>query len=249
MKLFGLIGVASYCVAALVIGVRLLWLARRTGELPERLIGIAFLSGGGLGYTGLVAASLLSPTAPDAAGVLFYAGWSGMSLAASCLLVFWRRVYHPSLSAARGVVVGGIVLVAVSMVGVFLTGAPGADLASNPWYLAGLVAQGGSYAVNAWASTRYCQLLRRRSTLGLAEPVVANRIQLWSVASWAITLQYSYSITRLTLTGQSSTSGPETMVISSLGLLAAGTMLLAFFPPPWYLRHIEGSAVPSPELR
>jgi Co/Zn/Cd efflux system component len=239
MELFGLIGVATYSIVGLVVGVRLLRLARRTRELPERLIGSAFLSGATFGYPTLVAADRLRAASPDPARMLLFAGWAGLVVASVCLLVFWRRVYHRErLAARRASALGGAFLVA-SLIGLVLTHAPGAEAAASPWFLPGLVAQGLAYALNGWASARYGRMLRRRLSLGLAEPVLVNRFLLWSLAAWAITLQYLYSTLRTVLTGTSSVDGVGAALVSSLGLVAAGSMVLAFLPPRFYLRRLE----------
>jgi hypothetical protein len=239
MALYGLIAVLSYCLVSLVVGLRLLALARRTRELPECLIGAAFLFGGCFGYPTLVVAGELIAKDPNASHGLFFAGWGGLVAAALCLLSFWWRVYHPNLAAARGTVGVGAVALVVLLVGLVLADSPGAELASNPWYLPGLALQGGAYALNGWASARYYALLRRRLPLGLADPVVVNRILLWSVAAWAITLQYVYSLGYMFATGGRVTGGAATGIISSLGLIAAGAMVMAFFPPASYRRWIQ----------
>jgi hypothetical protein len=239
MQLFGLVGVSTYCAMALVVGLRLLRLARRTGELPERLIGSAFLAGGMLGYPTLVVADGLRTAAPEPARLLFFAGWAGLVVAAVCLLAFWQRVYHPGGLAARRTVWVGSAFVVASLVGLLFTHSAGAQAAASPWYLPGLLAQGATYALNGWAGAGYWRMLRRRLSLGLADPVVVNRILLWSTAAGAITLQYLYSTLRLVVTGESSVAGFGAAFISSLGLIAAGTMFLAFFPPRSYLRGIE----------
>jgi len=126
------------------------------------------------------------------------------------------------------------------------THSAGAKAAANAWYLPGLLAQGAAYALNGWAGARYWRMLRRRLSLGLADPVVVNRILLWSAAAWAITLQYLYSTGVVIVTGGSSISGFGIALVSSLGLIAAGTMLLAFFPPRSYLLWLErGSEAPT----
>jgi hypothetical protein len=239
MELFGLIGVATYSAVGLVVGLRLLRLARRTGEWPERLIGSGFLAGSMFGYPTLVAADRLRTGAPDAALILFFAGWMGLVTAAVCLLAFWQRVYHPDRLAARRTFLLGSVFLVVSLSGLVFTHSAGAKASANAWYLPGLVVQGAAYALNGWSSARYWRMLRRRLSLGIADPVVVNRILLWSAAAWAITLQYLYSTSFVIVTGESSVSGFGVAVVSSLGLIAAGTMLLAFFPPRSYLLWLE----------
>ena len=71
MELFALVGLSAYCLVSLVVGIRLLLLARRTRELPELLIGLAFLTGGAIGYTILVASTQLLEKAPDLARTLY----------------------------------------------------------------------------------------------------------------------------------------------------------------------------------
>jgi Co/Zn/Cd efflux system component len=242
MELFGLIGMSAYSIVGLVAGLRLLRLARRTGELPERLIGGAFLSGAMLGYPTLIVADRLRAVAPDPALVLFFVGWAGLVVAALCLLAFWQRVYHPDRIAARRTLWVGSALLVASLVGLLLTHSAGAQAAASPWYLPGLGAQGAAYALNGWASARYWRMLRRRLPLGLADPVVVKRILLWSTAAWAVICQYLYSTMHVLMTGQSSISGPGVAIISSLGLIAAGTILLAFFPPQSYLLRLERSS-------
>ena len=239
MELFGLVGVTTYGVVGLVVGLRLLRLACRTGEPPEGLIGSAFLAGSMFGYPTLVADDRIRTAAPESALILFFAGWTGLVVAAVCLLAFWRRVYHPDGLAARRISLVGSALLVVSLLGLVLTRLAGAQASESPWYLPGLVAQGAAYALNGWASARYWQMLRRRLSLGLADPIVVNRILLWSVAAWAITLQYLYSTIVVVVTGGSSVTGFGVALVSSLGLIAAGTILMAFFPPRSYLLWLE----------
>jgi hypothetical protein len=239
MELFGLIGVVTYSAVGLVVGLRLLRLARRTREWPERLIGGAFLAGSMFGYPTLVAADRLRAVAPDPALILFFAGWTGLVVSAVCLLAFWQRVYHPDRLAARRTFLVGSVFLVISLFGLVLTQSAGAQASTNAWYLPGLAAQGTAYAINGWSSARYWRMLRRRLSLGLVDPIVVNRILLWSAAACAITLQYLYSTSVVVVTGESSISGFGVALVSSLGLVAAGTILLAFFPPRSYLLWLE----------
>jgi hypothetical protein len=242
VELFGFVGVTTYSAVGLVVGLRLLRLACRTREWPEGLIGSAFLAGSMFGYPTLVVADRIRTAAPDSALILFFAGWTGLVVAAACLLAFWRRVYHPDWLAARWAFLVGSAFLVVSLLGLLLTHSAGAQASDSAWYLPGLVAQGAAYALNGWASTRYWQMLRRRLSLGLADPIVVNRIFLWSAAAWTITLQYLYSTIVVVVTGGSSVTGFGVALVSSLGLIAAGTILMAFFPPRSYLLWLEHSS-------
>lgn len=91
--------------------------------------------------------------------------------------------------------------------------------------------------VLAWTACealRHAAALRRRLRLGLADPVVANRVQLWGGA-----MALSAGMAAFTTTGQvlgvdlmATTAGMA--VISCLGVVAAGSIYLAFLPPRFY---------------
>jgi hypothetical protein len=239
MQLFGLICVAAYCLAATLVGVRLLRLARRTREVPELMIGACFLFGGSIGYPASVAALLLSERASALAGPVAATGSIGLALAAACMLVAWWRIYHPASRSAPWVVCvwgGLLVLVLVPQLGQTMTEtAPGV----SPWGSLRVVVQGGAYAAIAWSGIRYYSLLRRRLSVGLADPVVVNRILLWNVAASAVTLQYSYAFATPWLNSLFDATKLAPAFTGMLGLVIALSITHAFYPPRGYLRWIE----------
>ena len=68
MQIFGLLCVSLYCLASVIVGVRLARLACKTREVPETMIGAALLSGGMIGYPAGVASQALVSEAPAVAG-------------------------------------------------------------------------------------------------------------------------------------------------------------------------------------
>ncbi|MBW2400540.1 MAG: hypothetical protein JRG80_14860, partial [Deltaproteobacteria bacterium] len=65
MEWLGAIGGGSFILASLVIGVRVLMLARRTRELPEIAMGLGLVLMGGLSYPINVAARMSVDLSPD----------------------------------------------------------------------------------------------------------------------------------------------------------------------------------------
>lgn len=239
MELFALVGLSTYCLVSLVVGVRLLLLAQRTRELPELFMGLAFLSGGAIGYPIVVASTRFLESDPALARTLFYLGMPLLSICAALLYRFWQQVYHPRETRAALVFWGVVALLAVGLGMQWATTEPGSIANESPWYHLQLYLQGGAYAINMWANGRFQQALRRRISLGLADPIVANRVFLWAVASSAVVLQYVYTMAVIysTPAGEHAIGNPG--IISALGLIAGVLILLAFFPPAAYRRWIS----------
>ncbi len=242
VELFTLVGLSAYCFVSLVVGIRLLLLARRTRELPELLIGLAFLTGGAIGYTILVASTQLLEKAPDLARTLYYLGMPLLSLCAALLYRFWQQVYHPRERPAAFVFWTAVALLIGGLAAQWATTEVGSIAGESYWYRLQLYVQGGAYAINMWASGRLQQALRRRIPLGLADPIVVNRVFLWALASFVVVLQYAYSIgvVYAMAPGEHAIGNPG--IIGGLGLVAGVLILLAFFPPRAYHSWISTRA-------
>jgi len=84
---------------------------------------------------------------------------------------------------------------------------------------------------------------RRRTRLGLSEPLVTNRFLLWGLAALSELLIYVAVMVGI-LRGVPSDflNGNTALFVSALGMSAAITILLAFLPPRAYRRWIEARA-------
>jgi hypothetical protein len=240
--LFVLLGVSAYCLVSLVVGVRLLLLARRTREQPEFLIGTAILTGGCLGYTLAVASMQVRDGSPELARTLYYLGMPLISLCAACLYRFWQKLYHPDDKWASWAVVGSALVLSLALVAQWATTTAGSNAAASPWYRLQLPLQAGAYAINVFASIRFHAALRRRVALGLADPIVANRVLLWALAAAAVCLQYAYTIGLVWMAPVGGQPDANPVLISALGITAASLMVLAFFPPRAYVQLVSRRA-------
>ncbi len=237
--MFALVGVSFYCIVSLVIGVRLLMLARRTRELPEFLIGLAFLIGGMLGYTMLVVATQLTESSPTVARTLFFSGMFLIAASAALLLRFWSRVYHADHWAARKTFVVGTTLLFGGLLLLWVTTPVGTSPSISPWFPVVLFGQGAAYALNAYASVSCYRSLRRRLALDLVDPEVVNRVLLWAISAATVTCQYVYSIAVVAVApADALIIRTNPTIISGLGLLSAALVVLAFFPPRTYRRWL-----------
>ena len=242
MQLFALVGVSAYCLVSGVVGTRLLLLARRTRELPELLIGLALLLGGCIGYTLAVASAQTLPSDPALSRILFFAGMPMISGCAICLNVFTALVYFPESRFAKAAVAVSAILLVGALAMQWASLEPGVPAAGGFWYGVQLYVQAAAYGVGLVVNLRFHAALRRRIPLGLADPLVANRVLMWAFACSMVVTQYVYSIVLMHLTPAGQRPDANPAIISVLGLAAATSILLAFFPPAAYQRFVRGRA-------
>jgi hypothetical protein len=89
---------------------------------------------------------------------------------------------------------------------------------------------------------RYHRQLRRRLALGMADPLVANRVLLWAIyalsATFVVAVQAFYHLTLGNTLGH-----PVPLLASALGgSLSSVAVYLAFLPPASYLRLVQARA-------
>jgi len=251
-----LISTAAFSILAIVVGVRLLALSRRTQRVPERSLGVALLLTAGLGY-GLLMVGLVGrraagwDDAPEFYTWISTAGWILHNLGVSFMLDFVRRVFRPGAAWALVLQIG---MTAVLWGGWFVDALQGGLVAAIPgpyfWLCFSVI---GTYPLwMAVEAFNYWGMMRKRVTLGLAEPLVANRFLLWSIASictmasiWTVEIPTFLGYERLSPDAAHITT--FTMIGTSVfGIVTICTYWLTFFPPDWYRARFQ---VPdSPEV-
>jgi hypothetical protein len=243
VELFSLVSFLAVLVVGTTVGSRLLLLARRTRKLPELSIGTAC-------FTMAVGGILLIPTiyfADTRPERLIFAStitarflWA---LGASAICVVTWQIFRPGrLWAASATATASLVL-AVALLVQGLRG----DAMSH-W---ALVPENQVYmwvrlAAFLWAgleSLRYAGMMQRQASVGLGDPVVAAQIRLWGVAGVAIAAMLAFWALAPHLGHASLHGWPAGMFMANtLGLVAAGSLHLAFMPPAGWRRWIEKRA-------
>lgn len=238
---FSGVATLAFVVVSAGVGVRLLWLARRTRALPELALGIAFFAVGAVGYPlGLLS---IAPGLPEpAARVLFALANLATGLGSAAVFVFTRAVFRPDARwAAMLVAASSAVLVVQVAFGIVrAVNAPPATFAEPD--LGFSVRQGVtalSYGWTALEALRYRALLVRRLALGLAEAVVVNRFLLWAIAG-AGAFAGSSVMSAVSLSGATPWEDPVALLAVGLGgFVAAVCAWLAFLPPRAYRSWLE----------
>ena len=225
----------------LAVGVRLTRLASRTGEAPERLLGLLFLVSGTSYFVYWIPAPNPALWTP-----LAFAGRVLYLPAPVILAVFTQRVFRPDDAWAAWLVWGTAALLVAGVTGSALSGDFEGYSISNPWFWPEWL---GYTLPFGWAGVETLHQhsqAQRRLKLGLCDPLVCNRFLLWGLFA---VLQVGASIAVL---GQYATYEQEGTFTAGwdflLGAIEIGSLApiwLVFFPPALYRRWIAGSHLPA----
>ncbi len=240
-----LFATASFAVISIVVGMRLVSLSRRTGQWPERLLGIGVMSTAGFGY-GVMMVGVLGNRALLAKGEssLFFlgvtlAGWLFHNVGVLFMLRFVVSVFRPGVVWARALEVMMATVLWGGWLVYMLTGGLG-SLAPTAGYWVAFSAIGTYPLWIAAESFAYYHTMRRRAAIGLADPLVCNRFLLWGLAAlctaasiWLVNVPFWSGVDLHSVEGEAVTAA------SMLGTAAfgIGTVLmywLTFFPPASY---------------
>lgn len=234
-ELLGIVGFGSFIAVSLVLGVRLLALARRTRQLPELAIGLNFALAGAVGYSLLLAAESLRLFPDRFAGLASFAGVTCISVGAAAIGLFSQRVFRPGSAAARALLAALTSWLALGVYGSWVLHVEQTATGAGAW-LGRWAPNLGMLAAYAWSSgepLRYWKLMRRRATVGFGDPLVANRLLLWGAGTLAVS-----TVTALHLLAQLAGHyelPPALVPLASLLVLATAILeWLAFFPPRAY---------------
>jgi len=234
-----LIGFVAFFIVALVVGVRLMLLWRRTRQLPELLMGIGVLGIGPVGF-GAMVVGVMSISNLPVANAAFAFGWFAVvtGVLAKCVFnwLVYRRRSIPAMVAT--------VCVCAVMTGILiLHGLDGhwAPTEALVWdALARSVTQVGCLLWGSTESLLYWSKMKRREKLGLADPVVVNRFLLWGVGAGFAGLGTGIGVTAEVVLGIPSLQIPWVVSTSSaFGFAAAVAIYLAFVPPARYIEFIR----------
>jgi len=230
-------------LTAWFVGLRLVLLARRTRQAPELLIGLALLLSAGcwnpLVAVGRQATALSDPVRAVLVVVGAVCGIAGMS----SLAVFNWLVYRPGAAWAPALSAA----IALALVAAFALQSVGigwvayARTEQGPWLLASWI----GVVIYLWASFeawRQYRMQVRRRVLGLAEPVVTDRMRLWAMTMGAALITSTFfAICQATGVPVAGTV-LGLLLTAVVASFTATCMLLAFVPPAAYLARVRRAA-------
>ncbi len=237
------LGGGLFFVMSTVVGMRLLFLAHRNRGLPELLLGLSFLLAGSIGaILEVVAITASGQLQPAQVGTLLMFGklFGVAGLTCSILFIGWvfRRHERWAVVPAAGV----IALAFVGFAGMAAAGTFSSGVNAAPWYWLELAARVGSPIWLGLEAGRYYLRMKRRTRLGLADPVVTDRFLLWTFAASFGFVLIATSIPPLVLERAHPVTMAALVVFGFAGAAATVCYWLAFFPPEAYRRRIRARA-------
>ena len=237
MQLVQMLGFSAFIATSLVLGVRLLLLWRRTGEVPEFAMGLSFLLGGAFGYAAWFVYSLvlMGNLSGDPHTIAV------VGLALTCLGAFTnaagiRAAFRPGDSRARLLLLAFAAVMAIGWVDTLFN-----TSGQEHWLF--WLSMGGAGATYLWSTSecvRLYSLLRKRARFGLAPAHLADRARLWAMAFGAVVAMVSSSILARLVMGPGEMAPVWVSTFQSLcGLACATSIWFGFFPPAFYRRRFE----------
>jgi len=234
---FGELLTAAFYIVA---GSRLLRLAARTGELPERLLGVMFL------FTGVSYLVYDLPILIDSEALWTPLNFAGRVLylpAPVIVAVFTRRVFRPESRWAAWLVRGCAALLVVGVTGSALRGDWEGFSIHNPWFWPEWVGYTVPFGWACVESLLQHGQARRRLRLGLCDPLVCSRFLLWGLFGAAQVFSSLGALGQYAAYEQEEvfTAGWDT-AIGAIDIFSIALMWLVFFPPALYRRWVTGTA-------
>ncbi|UCF41694.1 MAG: hypothetical protein JSW43_05035 [Gemmatimonadota bacterium] len=226
------IGELAAGILYFIAGVRLLRLASRTGETPERLLGTMFA------FTGISFLAYQLSVVVENEALWTPLNFIGRLLylpAPFILTIFTRQVFRRDSPWASWLVYGCAALLVAGVTGSVLVGDWEGFSVSNRWFWLEWLGYTLPYS---WAGTEsFIQRgqARRRMGLGLGDPFVCNRFLLWGLFGAA------QLCTSLGVLGQYAAYEQASVfavgwdiLLGALEILSVGLIYLVFFPPAFY---------------
>ena len=238
-----LLGISSLLslIASLVLGIRLLSLASRTRGLPELALGASFILGGFFGFLFVMVGNPAAGVALSGLSTetLFRLGMSLLGVGVSFTYLFVWQTFRPKSSMARGLTLSAIVCILACLWPVWNYTIQEALV--NPVYLFGEAVRLGGMLWGCTEALAYYSAMRRRRSLGLADPVVTNRFLLWGIAMGAGVIATLTGLC-MTLFGMVAPDSWPYLVLGIFATISPVAQWLAFFPPRGYCEWVQGPA-------
>jgi hypothetical protein len=227
------------------VGFRTLAIARRTRKLPELAVGTGLVAYAAVSQVALITLLVLGETAPPSVRTgLLVTRVAALHTSLLALSVFtWHTFgkssrWRQSLAAIVGVVATlGCCVIAAGFLG--LDGRSGP---SDTWATSLDACFAVTFGWMGAESLRYCARMRRRRALGLADPLVTNRLLLWGLGAAASSLCVGALVAFAIFAERPPRDSVLVAVLVTLpGLVNSVVWWLSFVPPAAYVRWVRSA--------
>jgi hypothetical protein len=235
----GYLGQLAVGILYLFVGAGLLRLSARTGQKPERHLGLYFLFTGVDYFSYSIAAvfyleALYVPT--DFIARVAYV------IAVMYLLIFIRTVFRPGETWAIWASVLCTLGLVTSLVATSINGDWAGPEMNDPWYWVQFLSYSSALLWMGIEALRAYSGSRKRLRIGLCDRAIVNRYMLWSCFGvFQVLACAAVLILAQDAAADDAVSGMTDMLLSATEVASIAALWLAFFPPAAYLSWITGA--------
>jgi hypothetical protein len=239
VRLLAALGGASFILASLVVGVRLVVLWLRTRGRPELYAATAMLTIGPIAFGLFVPAVDIADRNFELSRLLYVVASAASTIGSAAVASFTMAVFHAG-SAARRAAALVIATLFLSWFGILAT--DDLDLRRLPglWRNMNTLLQIAIFLWSSLESLAFWRMMRRRARLGIADPLVTHRFALWGLALGIGAANLSASFVGIVM--RRAPVGAIELAIGVGGVLSALCLMLAFLPPRRYRDYIRRAA-------
>ena len=232
------LGLFITCLLAVYVGVRTLWIWRRTRMVAELAIGSNVL-GIAIGGAILVAlGAIYEPGGEPSPIVPYTLGLFGIVVHVSAHYIGTWKIFRAGDRWPLPLAVVATGLAMVWMMSAIADRDPAVWRAALMLCVRGLGMFWAAYECFRWSAA-----LRKRVALGLAEAMIAHRIWLWGLGASAQVVVIALDLGCQLNAGEALAATPLGLHATSLlGLVGISAIALAFFPPRAYIRLVGKQA-------
>lgn len=238
---------AAFMLTSGAMGVRLLWLSRTTGGLPERLIGAAFVIMTWLALPIMAASGMGRVQVIDVRMGLLITATAFLWVGFTCMVSFTRETFRPQqwwagmlstlISSCMAGACCGLIAALLTSPGEMTT-----FQAGKLWTGLLRVPMLSAFAWAAFEGFQQYGMARKRARLGLGNPIVRNRFLLWGLVGLSQVFVHTTSLVLHSRDIPMLGAPLGIFVVASGSALGSVMMFLLFLPPGSYVRFVERRA-------
>ena len=233
------IGGSLYLLTSAAVGFRVLNLARRNRALPELLLGIGFITAATIGSVIEAAAVVGADRMPaEQIGRLLLIAKVSSLLGMGAHNLFTWRVFRADATWAAVLAFSLIAISIAALGGLAAGGTFSTGVSRGGWFWVEFATRTATPLWLGIEATRYHLQMKKRMSLGLADPMVTDRFLLWALASLFGILILATSLPPVFLPVNHPVMQLSLSVFGFCGVAYSVSYGLAFFPPEVYRRRV-----------
>ena len=239
-----LLSIATLSLVATVVGIRILLVARRTHGTPELALGVMLLSLGAFSIPLNSAGRALASV--EVSQLFSVASSLASAVGIAALFVFTALVFHRGQRWAQAIVGLVVLSLAYYVVGhaidaLAVVDEAGATAVQLRWTAFTVVPSIFGFAWSGVSAFGYYRSMRKQLALGLADPVVVNRMLLWSLIGIVCVATAGSAGILLAVGGPALREFVQPLLTALGGVVASVLLWLAFAPPHRFVEYLRSN--------